>query len=338
MTLVILTALAAGISCNMQTADNSPVTTAAESQKEIVAYVNGKPISASDLETSAKGQFQQLWAKIYQAKRKALNDLINSMLIDAAAQEAGISTEAYLAENIEAKIAPPTEAEITAFYEKQKSRIKGPLEQVKGKIAEYLKNMQALEKRQVLIARLRKSAEVKILLEPPRTIIPLDNAAFTIGDKNAEIVLIEFSDYQCPYSKKAQPTVRRVLDEYMGKTYYAFIDYPLPFHQDALKTHEAARCAGEQGKYPEYNKKIFDNQKSLGVDALKKYAKDLGLEEKAFEACLDSGKFSEKIQHSIEQGKNSGVSGTPAFFINGIMLSGAQPFEAFQEVVNTEIK
>ncbi len=336
--LVIFTALMAGISCDKQAMDNRPTTSTVESEKTIAAYINDKPITMDALETSAKGQLQQLWAKIYQAKLKTLNDMINNMLIDAAAKEAGMSTEAYLAENVEADVTPPTDEEITAFYDKQKDRIKVPLEQMKGKISDYLKNMRLLEKKQRLIARLREKADVKILLQPPRTEVSLDNAAYTVGDKKAEIVLVEFSDYQCPYSKKVQPAVHRILDEYKGKIHYAFLDYPLPFHKDALKGHEAARCAGEQGKYSEFSKKLFDNQKKMGITALKNYAKDIGLEEKTFEACLDSGKFSEKIQQSVKKGQHSGVSGTPAFFINGIMLTGAQPFEAFQELVKRELK
>jgi len=242
-----------------------------------------------------------------------------------------------VAENVDAKVTPPTDEEIKAFYDAQKARISIPFDQMKERIAAHLKTTRMAEKRRELIASLKEKADVKIMLEPPRTEIALDGAAFTIGDKGSGIVLVEFSDYQCPYSKRAQETVRRVLDDYKGKVHYAFFDYPLAFHKDAMKAHEAARCAGEQGTYDAYSKKLFENQKNLGVEELKKYAEDLGLDAEAFNSCLDNGKFTAIVQQSVEKGSLSGVSGTPAFFINGIMISGAQPFEKFQEIVEEEL-
>jgi protein-disulfide isomerase len=184
---------------------------------------------------------------------------------------------------------------------------------------------------------LKANADVKVMLEPPRTEVSLDGVAYTAGDKGAKVVLVEFSDYECPYSKRAQATVHKVLEEYKGKIYYAFFDYPLAFHKNAMKAHEAARCAGEQGKYAEYSAKVFDNPQSLGVEGLKKHAQDLGLDTAAFNSCLDTGKTAESVKQSVQKGNGLGVSGTPAFFVNGIMISGAQPFEAFKEIMDSEL-
>ena len=104
------------------------------------------------------------------------------------------------------------------------------------------------------------------------------------------------------------------------------------------RRHEAGHCAAEQNKSFEYNKILFNNQRSLKVADLKKYAKELKLNQKKFDKCLDSGKYKDEVAKSIQKGVNAGVSGTPAFFINGIMLSGAQPYYAFVEVVESEMK
>jgi protein-disulfide isomerase len=208
---------------------------------------------------------------------------------------------------------------------------------MRGRLIAHLKTNRMAEKRKELVTGLKEKSDVKVLLEPPRTEIALDGAAFTIGDKEAAIVLVEFSDYECPFSMRAQETVHRVLEEYQGKVHYVFFDYPLSFHRNAQKAHEAARCAGEQGKYAEYKRKLFENQKALGVEDLKKYAGDLGLDTAAFDSCLDSGKSSATVQASIEKGGRAGVTGTPAFFVNGIMISGARPFEMFQEVIEAEL-
>jgi len=314
------------------------VTPASEgSPEDVVAVVDGTPITAGTLDTAASAQLTKLQAQIYQARRKALDSLIDTMLIDRAAEEQKMSPEAYLAEQVDAKVEPPTEEQIQAFYDQQKSRIRAPLEQVKDRVVQYLTQNSRNEARSALTARLRKEADVKIALEPPRTDLSLEDPAYTLGEKDAPIMLVEFSDFQCPYSKRSQAVLNQVMDEYKGKVSYAFFDYPLPFHKEAPKAHEAVRCAQEQGKGYPYSRKVFDNQKKLGVEDLKAYAAELELDEKKFDACLDSGRFADNVQQSIDKGRRAGVTGTPAFFINGIMISGAQPFEAFQTVVDQEL-
>ena len=110
-------------------------------------------------------------------------------------------------------------------------------------------------------------------------------------------------------------------------------DFPLPIHPNAPKAAEASRCAREQGKYWEYHDVLFANNNALEVANLKKFAADLKLDMAKFDACLDSDKFAQEIAKDIEEGNRVGVGGTPAFFINGRSLSGAQPFAAFQDAI-----
>jgi len=317
----------------------APVTTpgTGTSAGEIVAYVDGVPITNADVEKAAQGRLQKLQSQIYQVKRQALDDVVAELLIQKAAKDKGMSPEAYLAEEVDSHVEPPTDKQIEAFYEQQKAQIRAPLDEVRGKISDYLKRSGVNEKRSQLVARLREGGEGKVRLEPPRTQVTLDGAAFTLGDEGAPIVLVEFSDFQCPYSKRAQPSVQQVLDKYKGKVRYAFFDYPLPFHKEAQKAHEAVRCAAEQGKAVAYSERLFEDQKKLGVKDLKEHAEDLGLDEKKFDACLDSGAYASQVEQSVEKGKQAGVTGTPAFFVNGILISGAQPFDAFQSVVEEEL-
>jgi len=317
----------------------APVTTpgTGSSPSEIVAYVDGVPISNGDLEKAAQGQLQKLQSQIYQVKRKALDHLIDEMVIQKAAKEKGMSSQELLAKEVDAQVEPPTDAQIQAFYDQKKAQIRAPLDQVREKIVAFLNQNIRNEKRKELTSRQRKSADVKILLEPPRTQVALDEAVYTIGSPDAPIVLVEFSDLQCPYSKRSRPAVQKVLDEYKDKVYYVFFDYPLPFHKQAQKGHEAVRCAAEQGKAVAYSQRVFQDPKKMSVKDLKSYAKELKLDMKVFDACLDSGAYAAHVSRSIEKGKSAGVTGTPAFFINGILISGAQPYEAFQSVVEEEL-
>ena len=159
----------------------------------------------------------------------------------------------------------------------------------------------------------------------------------TKGSKNSPVTLIEYSDYECPYCARAEATIKDVLDEYGSKIYFVYKDFPLPFHNNAQKAAEASRCALEQNKYWEYHDALFKNQQSLDTNSLKTYAKSLGLDEAKFSECLDSNKYTEKVKQDIEEGQSKGVTGTPTFFVNGKMLVGAQPFDAFKEIIDKEL-
>lgn len=161
------------------------------------------------------------------------------------------------------------------------------------------------------------------------------------GDANAPVVIIEFSDFQCPYCGKfVAETLPQIEKEYIdtGKTKIVFRDYPLPFHSNAQKAAEATECADEQGKFWEMHDIIFANQTAISVSDLKGYASRLGLNTGKFNSCLDSGKYEEETKKDLADGQAVGVSGTPTFFINGKMLVGAQPFEAFKEIIDAELE
>ena len=161
------------------------------------------------------------------------------------------------------------------------------------------------------------------------------------GQANAPITILEFSDYQCPFSARFYSQVLPELEKnYIksGKAKFVYRDYPLPFHQNAQKAAEASECAGEQGKFWEYHDTLFENQKDLDTTSLKKYAKNLKLDAAKFDTCLDSGKMAPEVKKDTEDAAKYGVSGTPCFFVNGWRVSGAQPYNSFEEIIEKELK
>ena len=162
-----------------------------------------------------------------------------------------------------------------------------------------------------------------------------------LGNKDAPITIVSFEDYQCPFCGRAfQQTFPSIKKDYIdtGKVKYVFRDYPLPFHPNAEPAAEAANCANEQEKFWEYHDGLYKNQENLGTEFYMKLAGDLKLDTAKFKQCIDSQKYKQKIQDDFNYGSQVGVSGTPTFFINGIMLVGAQPYQAFQQVIEAELK
>ena len=160
------------------------------------------------------------------------------------------------------------------------------------------------------------------------------------GDSDAKVTIVEFSDYECPFCGRFySDTLPQIRAQYVdtGKVKMVFRDFPLSFHPNAQKAAEAAECAGEQGKYWEMHDKLFDNQQALDVASLKSYAQQVGLKTADFNKCLDDGKMASEVSKDSSEGASYGVQGTPAFFINGKLVSGAQPFAAFKAAIDAEL-
>ncbi len=160
------------------------------------------------------------------------------------------------------------------------------------------------------------------------------------GSADAPVTIIEYSDFQCPFCARFwSQTLPQIQEEYIdtGKVKLIYKDFPLGFHENAQKAGEAAECADDQGMFWEYHDMIYENQISLSVSSLKTWAKELGLDTSEFNDCLDSGKYTDEVKEDFKEGQAAGVSGTPAFFINGRSLVGAQPFSAFQQIIEEEL-
>jgi protein-disulfide isomerase len=168
--------------------------------------------------------------------------------------------------------------------------------------------------------------------------VPIDDDPI-LGPSDADITLIEFSDYECPYCQKWHEEVYfRLLDEYEGQIRIVYRDFPLnSIHPNAEPAAIAANCAGEQDAYWEYHDKLFSSELPLGDSAYQQYASDLDLDLEAFNQCLESDHQKDEIQADFEYASNLGVRSTPTFFINGIPLVGAQPFEVFKQVIDKEL-
>jgi len=160
------------------------------------------------------------------------------------------------------------------------------------------------------------------------------------GDPNAPVTIVEWSDFECPFCARFYTeTLSQIEKEYIatGKVKFVYRDFPLSFHANAQKAAEAAECAGEQEKYWEMHDAIFERGVSGGVTSFKSYASDIGLNTQKFNECLDSGEMAAEVKKDMADGAALGIGGTPGFIINGQLVSGAQPFENFRQIIEAEL-
>lgn len=174
--------------------------------------------------------------------------------------------------------------------------------------------------------------------EVKRYNVPVDDDP-AIGPEDAPITLIEFSDYECPYCGRWYEQVfTRLRQEYPDTVRIVYRDFPLTsIHPNAAPAAEAANCANEQDSYWEFHDKLFSGEYDLGEQAYVQYAEDLGLDVEQFENCLESGRYNDEVMADYQFAAELGVRSTPTFFLNGIPLVGAQPFDVFKQVIEKEL-
>ena len=278
--------------------------------------------------------------KSYEGRRGALEAIVADMLIAEAARVKGMTPEEYETAELKSRTTPIGEADVVTFYQANIGQMQGrPLDVMAPAIRRYLQEQQTMTARAALIADLRKAApEVRVLFDAPRHEIEVSAADPSIGAPSAPVTLIEFSDFQCPFCQRVAPTLKQVQKTYGDKVRVVWKDFPLTqIHPQAFKAGEAAHCAGDQGKFWEYHDRLFANQEALQPDDLKRHAADLGLDQTAFAACLDTSKYGERVRNGVAEGSRLGVNSTPTIYINGRVLSGAQPYEAFAAIIDEEL-
>jgi protein-disulfide isomerase len=306
----------------------------AQEPNPTVAVVDGSPIRESDLKIG--GQVNKLEQQIYDLKLQAVQNLIGQRLVEKAAAARKLTVDAFLQLEVDSKVSAPTPQEVEAFYLGQKDRINQPLEAVRAQAAQALKSLKIREARQSYMDGLRQSAQVTIALQAPTLAVDVANAPRR-GPAAAPVTIVEFSDFQCPYCRRAEATLVEVLSRYAGQISLVHKDMPLDqIHPEAQPAAEAARCAGEQDKFWPYRDALL-GLPGLGRAAYEQTAQSLQLDAAKFRACLDSHKYLAQVQADADEAAALGVESTPTFIINGTILEGAQPAAAFAKLIDAAL-
>jgi protein-disulfide isomerase len=314
-------------------------TPAPADRARILAVVNEKQITAGDIESSLRPMIFNVQEQVYALRKQDLDLKINDALLTQEAQKKQITTRALLDQEVSAKVPPVTEAQAQEFYTKNKDRISGDFAQTKDHIFKYLREEREHEATLAFAGQLRRASAVQINLTAPESPvfeISTDDQPAK-GNAAATVNIIEFTDFQCPSCAQHHPILERIVKEFGDRVRLVVRDFPLSQHTDAPKAAEAAEAAREQGKYWEYTTVLFRNQSALGVEKLKQYATEVGLDRARFDASLDSGKFAEKVQRDVVDGHKLGVNGTPTIFINGKRVSD-RSYEGLKATVESALK
>jgi protein-disulfide isomerase len=302
-----------------------------------VALFDGEPIYETQFPSNEQSQLQRMMLQVYGVKRRALQTVLDRMLVEAAAKKKGVSPDELFKAEVDSKVPDPTEEQVSAYYQSHQGQITQPYDEVKEKLRENLKTLEIQKARlayvQGLLQQALNDGDLVVTLRPPKIDVSPDSTRLR-GNPNAPVTIVEFSDFSCPYCRKAEATIYELLAKYPDKVKLGYRDFPLrQMHPQAQLAAEASRCAGEQEKYWEYHDLLFANGDKLSRDDLIADARTLKLDEQKFDACLSSGRFKPQIESDVQLGMRSGVISTPAFFVNGVFLDGAQPLEAFEKII-----
>jgi protein-disulfide isomerase len=317
-----------------------PLSNLAAADSDILADVDGEKITAEQVEKPIGSSLAKLQEDIYNLKRQKLEAMINDRLLVKEAARQGISVPALLDKEVTSKVGLVTEQEIDSFYEANKARIQGEKGQVREQIRNYLQNQKLTTQREKFLQSLRAKANVVVHLQPPaplRVDVNINGAPFKGGAK-APVTIVKFEDYQCPFCKQVQATFTQLLSKYGNKVKLVHRDFPIDsLHPQARRAAEGARCANEQGKFWTLHDKLYAADLKPEPNQLSNLAKEAGLDVAAFDRCLESGKYKAAVQKDVDEGNQLGVTGTPAFFINGRPLSGAQSLDSFVRIIDDEL-
>jgi len=308
---------------------------------QVVATINGKNISLKELNEGIKTPLYDAKMKVYNLQYSQLQNLLLEEFAKSHPLGKDLSFPAFMEKHV-VKNTTVTEQMVSQFIKINKIPANKINAKYRGQVTKYLRS--DLIKKQVTIWFEKESKKYKVVInlkrpERPRINIPVGQSP-SLGNKDAKITIIEYSDFQCPYCAKAEETVQELLKKYGKDIRLVYKQYPLSFHKEAFKASEASLCANEQSNefFWKLHDEMFNDIRHLKVGELKGKAEKLGMNKKQFSDCIKSGKYTAQVNAEIAEGNKYGVSSTPMFFVNGIVVKGAKPFSEFEKIILEELE
>ena len=300
----------------------------------VLATIGDHPITQGEVD-------RKVAAQLYDLRKQALDEVIDNYVVQRAADAAGLKPDNYIDQQIRSTVPRVTEQEAEKFYTQHKTQLDGQtgghsFDQIKQRLIHAMQHQRDQEGQEQIVQKLRAANHISVLLQAPRVNIASAGHPSS-GASSAPVTIIEFSDFQCPFCRAAEDSLKQVRQKYGDQVKMVYMDFPLGFHSHAMDAARAARCAADQDKFWPFHDALFLDQKKLDPDNLKQTAAKIGLDTAKFNACLLSDQHDAGIHKDMAEGNSLGVTGTPTFFINGRELSGAQPPPKFDQVIDEEL-
>ncbi|MBF0589337.1 MAG: thioredoxin domain-containing protein [Magnetococcales bacterium] len=290
----------------------------------VVARQGDWKLTLAEVDAGLQGPLFKLKEKMFKLRFERIQELISERLIKEEARSKGIKPEAMMEKMLMASMPNIGDREVDAFIKARKDRMPEVTPKMREQIRDYITAMALEESQARFLVSLAKKYDVTTFIKPPkRPRLKIKDSPLAKGPKKAPITIVEFSDFQCPYCRRAQGMLKELEKRYPGKLRFVFKHFPLPNHKLAPKASEASLCAGDQGKFWAYHDALFVDGADMSDKGLTKIAKSLKLNMATYNKCLSSEKHGRTVFDDIEEGRALGVSGTPTFFVNGMMMVGA---------------
>jgi protein-disulfide isomerase len=335
--LLLVSMLCAPLACGPRGDVEAAASLPSQDTGQVVAELDGRRITLAELDERLASQLAPLQQQMYDVRAEGLKEMLGEALLEKEAKARGMSVDALLATEVDAKVGPPTPEQVAQVYAANRARLGGvSQEQAFGQIENAILSQAQARRRREFRQELIQRASVRTLLTPPRAKVVVPSGAPSLGPRDAKVTIVAFIDYQCPYCHRSQDAIERILEEFKGRVRLVHQDFPLDIHNRAFAASQAAHCAGDQGKFWEYHRNLLTAQGSFDDADLAGRAGALGLDASAFSKCLASGRHDAEIKAAMRRGRELGVGSTPTFFVNGRLLVGARPYDDFEELVLNE--
>ena len=309
--------------------------------EQVALVLDGEAISVGELNERMKDQFleeflRQPEDRQYEMRENAVREIVQRHVVEAEAKKKGLTPEA-LFEEITSAAAPVSVEDVTTWYKQNEARLGGaPLEAIAPQIEEMLGQERKAKAWNEFIDPKLAALAWEMKLPPPRQNV--EATKLVRGAADAPVTLITFSDYQCPYCIRSERVLAEVLAKYPKDVRLVHRHFPLDqIHPFARPAAEAAMCADEQGRFWDFHDAIFARNGKLEEESFAAIAAELGLDAKALDLCRSEHRFAEYVEKDAQAGQAAGVTGTPAFFVNGIPLKGARDVADLSRVIDGEL-
>ena len=306
----------------------------------VVATYSGKSITEEQLDKTIQRELEKLEKKRYDLRLQAIQkmvveDLIETQVADRFLRSGQVVVDNYVDENM----VSPARAEIEAFFTQsiQPMATEAVFDDFHDRISDYLSGEARKKAMREYFLLLQRESRLEILLEEPkRARVKLDAVGAAKGAERPLVTVVEFGDFQCPFCARLRPRLDALVRAFPDKVRVVFKHFPVPANIDARGAAEAALCAEDQGKFWDYHDRLFDNQSRLEFEDLERYAELAKLDGDDFIQCLTTKKQRPALKRDLQVGEDVGVAGTPAVYVNGLLLD-AVDLESLKAAVEAEL-